>query len=327
MKAIVHDEYGSTDVVELKDIDKPVVGDDEVLVAVHAASVNAADWHLMRGEPRIARVSLGLRRPGDRVPGCDFAGRVETVGKNVKSVQPGDEVFGSTFGHGLGALAEFCLCRSDDLLQLKPANLSFDQAAAVPMAGLTALQGLREQGRVEPGQRVLIIGASGGVGTFAVQIAKSLGAEVTGVCSTRNVEMVRSIGADHVIDYTRDDFTRGEQRYDLVFQVAGTRSPSECRRTLAPNGTLVPISGESEGRWIGPVGRVIKALLLSPFVSQRLVIYTVKPNKADLRFLKERIEAGEVAPVIDTTYPLSQTAVAIRHLEAQHARGKIVVTV
>jgi NADPH:quinone reductase-like Zn-dependent oxidoreductase len=302
------------------------VKDDEVLVRVHASSVNPADWHLMRGDPHIARLSFGLRRPKDTIPGCDVAGRVEAIGRNVTTVQPGDEVFGSPFMHGFGAFAERVVV-PEDLLAPKPANLSFEQVAAVPLAASTALQGLRDHGRIEPGHKVLIIGASGGVGTFAVQLAKVLGAEVTGVCSTTNVDLVRSLGADHVIDYTQDDFTRGEERYDLILQVAGTSSPSDCRRALTPNGTLVLISGESDDRWIGPVDRIVKALLLSPFVSQRMVNFTVAPNQEDLQALKELIEAGKVTPVIDRTYSLSEAPEGIRYLEEGHARGKVVITV
>jgi NADPH:quinone reductase-like Zn-dependent oxidoreductase len=333
MKAIVYHEYGSPDVLELKDIDKPLVKDDEVLVRVHAASVNRLDWHLMRGSPYISRLQAGLRKPKDSVLGADVAGKVEAVGKHVTKFQPGDDVFGSLFGHGFGALAEY-VSVSDDLLELKPANLSFDQAAAVPVAALTALQGLRDHGRIEPGQEVLIIGASGGVGTFAVQIAKSFGAEVTGVCSTRNVDMVRSIGADHVIDYTQEDFTDGGQRFDLIFETAGSHSPSEIRRALTSKGTLVLIGhGGSEGRWIGPFGRLIRALVLSRFVSQRIASYTGKPNyssgpkKGDLATLKELIESGRITPVIDRTYSLSETADALRYLEEGHAQGKVVITV
>jgi NADPH:quinone reductase-like Zn-dependent oxidoreductase len=326
MKAIVRDKYGSPDVLELKDIDKPELGDDEVLVRVHAASVNPADWHLLRGAPYIARLQLGLRKPKDRVLGCDVAGQVEAVGKNVTMLQPADEVFGSPFMHGLGAFAEW-VCISEDLLASKPATLSFEQAAAVPLAASTALQGLRDHGRIETGHKVLIIGASGGVGTFAVQIAKSFDAEVSGVCSTRNVEMVRSLGAEHVIDYTQEDFTQSGQKYDLIFQLAGTRSPSECRSALTSNGTLVISSGESEGRWIGPVDRVIKALVLSPFVSQKMASFTVKSNKEDLQFLKQLIEAGTLTPVIDRTYSLSEVPEAIWYLEEGHARGKVVITV
>ena len=325
MKAIVYHQYGPPDdVLELADIDKPVVKDNDVLVRVHAASVNPADWHLVRGEPYIARLQLGLRTPNDTVLGCDVAGHVEAVGKNVTTVQPGDEVFGSPFAHGGGALAEY-VSLSDELLSLKPANVSFEHAAAVPLAALTALQGLRDHGRIEPGHKVLIIGASGGVGTFAVQIAKAFGAEVTGVCSARNIDMVRSIGPDHVIDYTREDFTERGQRYDLIFQLAGTRSASDYRRSLTPKGTLVLASGESGGRWIGPVARIIRALLVSPFVSQKLTNFTVKPNSKDLQTLKELIEAGKVTPVIDRTHSLAEVPDAIRHLEEGHTQGKVVI--
>ena len=326
MKAIVRDSYGSPGVLELTDIDKPEPADDEVLLRVHAASVNPADWHILRGAPYIARMQFGLRKPKDRVLGCDVAGHIEAVGKNVTMLQPGEEVFGSPFMHGLGAFAEW-VCISEDLLAPKPAALSFEQAAAVPLAASTALQALRDHGRIEPGHKVLIIGASGGVGTFAVQIAKYFDAEVSGVCSARNVDMVRSLGADHVIDYTQEDFTQSGQKYDLIFQLAGTRPPSECRRALTSKGTLILSSGESDGRWIGPVGRIIKALVLSPFVSQKMASFTVKPNKEDLRFLKQLIEAGTLTPVIDRTYSLSEIPEAIRYLEEGHARGKVVITV
>ena len=326
MKAIVRDSYGSPNVLELTDIDKPEPADDEVLLRVHAASVNPADWHFLRGIPYIARMQFGLRKPKDRVLGCDVAGEVEAVGNNVTMLQPGEEVFGSPFMHGLGAFAEW-VCISEDLLAPKPAALSFEQVAAVPLAALTALQGLRDQGRIEPGHKVLIIGASGGVGTFAVQIAKSFDAEVSGVCSTKNLDMVRALGAEHVIDYTKEDFTHSGQKYDLIFQLAGTLSPSECRSALTSNGTLVISSGESEGRWIGPVDRVIKALVLSAFVSQKMVSFTVKPNREDLQLLKQFIEAGTLTPVIDRTYPLAQLPEAIGYLEEGHARGKVVISV
>jgi NADPH:quinone reductase-like Zn-dependent oxidoreductase len=326
VKAIVRDNYSSPDVLELADLDKPEPGDGEVLMRVNATSVNPADWHILRGDPYFARLQLGLREPKDRVLGCDVAGQIEAVGTNVRTLRPGDEVFGSPFMHGFGAFAEH-LRISEDLLAPKPANLSFEQAAAVPLAASTALQGLRDHGGIEPGQKVLIIGASGGVGTFAVQIAKSFDAEVTGVCSTRNVEMVRSLGADHVIDYAKEEFIQGGRNYDLIFQLAGTRSPSECRRALTPKGTLVLSSGESDGRWIGPVERIVKALVLSPFVSQKMVTFTVKPNKEDLQFLRQLIEAGKLTPVIDTTYPLAEVPDAIRYLEEGHARGKVVISV
>jgi NADPH:quinone reductase-like Zn-dependent oxidoreductase len=327
VKAIVRDRYGSPDVLELTDIDKPEPADDEVLVRVHAASVNPADWHFLRGAPYIARMQFGLRKPKDRVLGCDVAGQVEAVGKDVTMLQPGEEVFGSPFMHGLGAFAEW-VCISEDLLAPKPAALSFEQGAAVPLAASTALQGLRDHGQIEPGHKVLIIGASGGVGTFAVQIAKSFDAEVSGVCSTRNVEMVRALGAEHVIDYTKEDFTQsGQKKYDLIFQLAGTLSPSECRRALTSNGTLLISSGESEGRWIGPVDRGIKALVLSAFVSQKMASFTVKPNREDLKLLKQFIEEGTLRPVIDRTYPLAQVPEAIRYLEEGHARGKVLISV
>ena len=326
MKAIVRDTYGSADVLELTDIDKPEPGDDEVLLRVHAASVNPADWHILRGVPYIARMQFGLGKPKDRVLGCDVAGHIEAVGNNVTMLQPGEEVFGSPFMHGLGAFAEW-VCISEDLLAPKPANLSFEQVAAVPLAALTALQALRDQGRIEPGYKVLIIGASGGVGTFAVQIAKSFDAEVSGVCSTRNLEMVRALGAEHVIDYTQEDFTHSGQKYDLIFQLAGTLSPSECRSALTSNGTLLISSGESEGSWIGPLDRVIKALVLSPFVSQKMASFTVKPNREDLQLLKQFIEDGTITPVIDRTYPLAEVPEAIGYLEERHAQGKVVISV
>lgn len=322
MKAIVYHEYGSPDVLKLQEIEMPVVKDDEVLVRVRASSANPADWHFMRGLPYVMRPQSGLRKPKISVLGRDIAGQVEAVGKDVTRFRAGDEVFANAEG---GGFAEYTSV-SEDLLELKPANLTFEQAAAVPLAALTALQGLRDAGQVQPEQKVLIIGASGGVGTFAVQIAKSLGADVTGVCSTTNVELVRSLGADHVIDYTQEDFTQRRQKYDLILQLAGTHSPSDCRRALTSKGTLVLISGESGGRWIGPVDRIIKAVVLSPFVSQKLGSFLMKPNMEDLQFLKELIEAGKLTPVIDKTYSLSEVPEAIRYLEEGHARGKVVIT-
>ena len=320
MKSIVRDTYGSPDVLELEEIDKPPVGDDEVLVRVHASSVNPVDWHIMRGSPFALRLAgYGLRRPKNRGLGTDVAGVVDAVGKNVTRLRAGDEVFGWC----RSAYSEYA-CGPQDHFAPKPANLTSEQAAAVPVAATTALQGLRDLGRLRPGQTVLVIGASGGVGTFAVQIAKTLGAEVTGVCSTRNVEMVRSIGADHVIDYTREDFIRGEQRYDLIFQLAGTRSPLECRRALTPKGTLVLSSGE--GRLSG-MGRIATAMVSSPFVSQRLVTWVASLKNADLAALTGLIEAGKVTPVIDRTYPLGETAGAMRYCEDGHTRGKVVITV
>ncbi|HEU4396587.1 MAG TPA: NAD(P)-dependent alcohol dehydrogenase [Actinomycetota bacterium] len=323
MKAITYHSYGSPDVLEFQDVDEPVVNDDEVLVRVRAASANPRDWHFMRGLPYIVRPQFGLRRPKSSGLGSDVAGQVEAVGKNVTRFRPDDEVFADVV---TGGFAEYA-CVPEAVVGLKPANLTFEQAAAVPLAALTALQGLRDHGRVQPGQKVLIIGAAGGVGTFAVQIAKSFGADVTGVCSTRNVDLVRSIGADHVIDYTQEDFTQSGQKYDLILQLAGTRSPSDCRRALTSKGTLLLSSGESSGRWIGPIGRIIKAVVLSPFVSQRLAPFEAKRSREDLQAVKELIEAGKVSPVIDRTYPLSEVPEAIRYLEEGHARGKIVITV
>jgi NADPH:quinone reductase-like Zn-dependent oxidoreductase len=323
LKAITYHRYGAPDVLELQDVDEPVVNDGDVLVRVRAASANPRDWHFMRGLPYFIRAQFGLRAPKNPALGSDVAGQVEAVGRNVTRFRPGDEVYADVL---TGAFAEYAAV-PEDLVAVKPANLTFEQAAAVPLAGLTALQGLRDHGRVQPGQKVLIIGAAGGVGTFAVQLAKWLGADVTGVCSTRNVELVRSLGADHVIDYTREDFTRSARKYDLILQFAGTQSPSECRRALTPTGTLLLSSGESGGRWIGPVSRMIKALALSPFVRQRLRPFEAKRSSEDLRVMKELIEAGEVTPVIDRTYPLTDVPEAIRYLEAGHARGKVVVTV
>ena len=325
MQAIVRDRYGSPDVLEVREINKPAPSDDEVLVRIRATSANPRDRHLLRGLPRlpVRLAGYGLRTPKHRVLGGDLAGQVEAVGKTVRRFRPGDEVFADI---ETGCFAEYT-CVSENLLELKPANLTFEQAAAVPLAAVTALQGLRDAGQVRPEQKVLIIGASGGVGTFAVQIAKWFGAEVTGVCSTRNVELVRSIGADHVIDYTQQDFTESGQEYDLIFQLAGTRSPSNCRRALNLNGTLVLSSGDSAGRWIGPVDRILKAIALSPFVSQRLSPLVAKPNNGDLLLLKELIEVGQLTPVIDRTYSLSEVPDAVRYLEAGHARGKVVITV
>ena len=322
MKAITYHRYGAPDVLELEEVDEPVVKDDEVLVRVRAASANPRDWHFMRGLPALMR-PFGLRIPKGGGLGTDVAGEVDAVGKDVTRFRPGDEVFADVL---TGGFAEYAAV-PEELLEHKPANLTFEQAAAVPLAGLTALQGLRDRGQIQSGQRLLIIGASGGVGTFAVQLGKWFGAEVTGVCSTRNVDMVRSIGADHVVDYTREDFTRSDQKYDLIFQLAGTRSPSDCRRALTTKGTLLLSSGASDGRLIGPLDRIIKAAALSPFVSQRLVPFEAKRNRKDLQVLKELIEAGTVSPVIDRTYPLIEVPEAIRYLEEGHARGKVVITV
>jgi NADPH:quinone reductase-like Zn-dependent oxidoreductase len=324
MKAAVQDTYGSPDVLELREIDKPVVGDDDLLVRVHAAGVDPGVWHLMTGLPYLVRVmGYGLRTPKVRVRGRDVAGRVEAVGKNVTQVQPGEEVFGICEG----SFAEYVCARADKLAP-KPANLSFEQAAAVPISALTALQALRDTGKVQPGQQVLVIGAAGGVGSFAVQLAKAFGAEVTGVCSTTKVDLVRSIGAEEVIDYTREGFTDGARRWDLIVDTAGRRSLAHLRRALTPRGTLVIVGGEGGGRWLGGFDRqILRAPILSALVRQKLRPFISKERSEDLVVLKELIEAGKVTPVIGKTYPLSEAPAAMRHLEAGHARGKIVITV
>jgi NADPH:quinone reductase-like Zn-dependent oxidoreductase len=323
MKAIVQDKYGSPDVLEFADIDQPVVGDDDLLIRVHAAGVDPSVWHIMTGLPYLVRLmGYGLRKPKSRVRGNDVAGIVEAVGKGVEGFQPGDEVFGVCGG----SFAEYARARRDKVA-LKPANLTFEQAAVVPISGFTALQGLRDKGNVQPGHKVLIIGAGGGVGTFAVQIAKALGADVTGVCSTTKVDLVRSIGADNVIDYTREDFAKTGQRYDLILDTAGNRPLSYLRRALSRQGTLVIVGGEGGGRWFGGATRLFGPLLVSPFVSQKLRGLLAKPRNEDLLFLKELIEAGNVRPVIDRTYPLSEASEAIRYLAEGHARGKVVITI
>ena len=326
MQAIVARRYGPPgEVLELDDVDMPVVGEDDVLVRTRAASANPADWHLIRGKPRIARLQFGLRTPKVAVLGCDVAGEIEAVGRNVTTLRPGDEVFASSFMHGFGAFAEYVRVPAD-LVAAKPAGLPFDQAAAVPLAALTALQGLRDHGQVEAGRRVLIVGASGGVGTFAVQIARSLGAEVTGVCSTRNVELVSSLGAEQVIDYTREDVTGGGTRYDVVLQVAGTTSPAAWRRVLTPEGRLVQISGDSPGRWIGAMGRMVSGRALSSFASQTVSTVNVQSDREDLERLAKLVETGAITPVIDRTHPLAEVPEALTYLEAGHARGKVVIT-
>ena len=322
MQAITYHQYGPPDVLELETVDLPALGDDEVLVRVRAASVNPRDWHYLRGLPYIMR-PIGLRIPKDGGLGSDMAGQVEAVGRAVTRFHPGEEVYAFVLAGGFAEYARV----PENVLGPKPANLSFEEAAAVPLAALTALQGLRDHGRVQPGQRVLIVGASGGVGTFAVQLAKLFGAEVTGVCSTRNLELVRSLGADHVIDYTREDFAGNGRRYDLVFQLAGTRSPAAIRRALTPKGRLILSSGESSGRWVGPMDRIVKAAALSPFVPQTLAPFEAKQSREDLQVLKDLIEAGKLTPVIDRTYPLRETPEALRYLEKGHARGKVVITV
>jgi NADPH:quinone reductase-like Zn-dependent oxidoreductase len=319
MKAIVQDSYGSPDLLQLKDIDKPVVKDDEVLVRVRAAAVNIGDWHLLQGVPYVMRLGTGLRRPRREIPGLDIAGQVETIGRSVKQFRPGDEVFGWC----RGAFAEHA-CAAESSLLPKPANLTFEQSVAVGDSAFTALNAVRDQAKVQPGQRLLINGASGGVGTFAVQIAKSFGANVTGVCSTRNVDLVRSIGADHVIDYTKEDFTQTEQRYDVMLDMVGSRSLSDCRRALTHRGTYVLVGVSNLGRWFG-LSRQAKALLLSPFVRQRMRVFVVRHNREDLAVLKDLVEAGKVTPVIDRRYTLSEVPHALRHQGEGHAQGKIVI--
>jgi NADPH:quinone reductase-like Zn-dependent oxidoreductase len=323
MKAIVHDTYGSADVLELRDVDQPTIADDDVLVRVQAAGVDRGVWHVMTGLPYPIRLAgYGLRAPKDPVLGMDLAGVVEAVGKDVTRFQPGDEVFGI----GTGAFAEYARVPENKLAP-KPANLSFQQAAAVAISGLTALQGVRDHGRVEAGQKVLIIGASGGVGSYAVQLAKAFGAEVTAVCSSTKVDLVRSLGAHHIIDYTRDDFANGQQRYDVILDIGGSSSLSRLRSALAPKGTLVIMGGESDGRWLGGTDRQVRAMLLSPFTSQRLGTFICKENHEDMLVLKELIEAGKVTPAIDRTYPLSEVPKAVRYLEEGRARGKVVITI
>ncbi len=326
MKAVVYTRYGSPEVLEIRDIKKPVPNDDQVLIKVRAASVNPLDWHYMRGTPYIFRIGeIGLRRP--KVPrlGVDLAGQVEAVGKNVTQFKPGDEVFGGK----TGAFAEYVCARADRAVVLKSVNMTFEQAASVPIAGITALQGLRDKGKVQPGQKVLINGASGGVGTFAVQIAKSFGADVTGVCSTRNLDLVRSIGADHVIDYTKEDFTKGDERYDIILDNVGNQPLSGFRHALKPKGICVMIGGggPNDAGFIGPMARPIQALLLSPFISQKMGMFIAELTKQDLTILRDLMQAGKVTPVIDRTYRLSQVREAIRYLEEGHARGKVVITV
>jgi len=321
MKGIVHCDYGSPDVLRLEDVEKPAPADDQVLVKVRAASVNPLDWHFMRGTPYVARAEMGLRKPKDTRLGVDFAGTVASVGGKVTRFKPGDEVFGGSSG----AFAEYLSVREGRAVAHKPGNLTFEQAAAVPVAALTALQGLRDEGKLQPGQKVLINGASGGVGTFAVQIAKFLGAEVTGVCSTRNVEMVRSLGADQVIDYTREDFTQSGQRYDLILDNVGNRSLRECRRALTPKGRYVMVGGPA-GRWIDPLPRALGALLLSRFVTQDMGMFVARLNREDLTVLGDLLQAGRLVPVIDRRYRLSEVPAAIRYLEEGHARGKVLIT-
>jgi NADPH:quinone reductase-like Zn-dependent oxidoreductase len=323
MKAVVQERYGPPDVLELREIETPVAGDDDVLVRVRASGVDQGVWHLMAGLPYLVRLAgVGLRAPKNPVRGYDVAGRVEAVGANVTRFRPGDEVFGTC----RGSFAEYARARPDRLAP-KPANLTFEQAAAVPISGYAALQAVRDQGKVQPGQRVLIIGAGGGVGTFAVQLSKAFGAEVTGVCSTTKTDLVRSIGADRVVDYTREDFADGRDRHDVILDIAGNRSLSHLRRALAPEGTLVIVGGEGGGRWLGGIDRQLRAHLLSPFVRQNLGTWISTEQEEDLETLRGLLEAGTVTPIIDRTYALSEVPAAIRYLREGRARGKVVVRV
>jgi NADPH:quinone reductase-like Zn-dependent oxidoreductase len=322
VRAILQDRYGPPDVLRLGEIDRPAIGDDEVLVRVRAAGLDQGVWHLMAGLPYLVRLAgVGLRAPKNPVPGRDLAGRVEAVGGRVTRFRPGDEVFGTC----RGSFAEYAAAREDRLAPT-PAGLSAEQAAAVPVSGCAALQAVRDRGRVRPGRRVLVIGAGGGVGTFAVQIAKAFGAEVTGVCSTAKVDMVRSIGADRVIDYTRQDVLAGRDRYDVILDIAGNRPLSRLRRALAARGTLVIVGGEGGGRWLGGIDRQLRAHLLSPFVAQTLGTWISTERADDLEALRELLEAGAIRPVVDRTFPLSEVPEAIRYLRDGRARGKVVIT-
>ena len=321
MKAIVYHNYGGPEVLQCEEIEKPAAGDNQVLIRVCAASVNPLDWHFMRGMPYLVRIGAGLRKPKITRLGVDVAGEVEAVGRNVTQFKTGDDVFGSC----RGAFAEY-VCTSESALAVKPDNVTFEQAAAVPVAAFTALQGLRDRGQIKAGQKVLINGAAGGVGTLAVQIAKSFGADVTGVCSTRNVDMVRSLDADTVIDYTQKDFTKSGLLYDLIFDCVGNRSLSACRRVLNPKGTYIAVGGPSSPWMIGVLARAIKMVVLSRFSSQNLVMVLAKSNKEDLTLIRQLLEAGKVTPVIDKRYQLSEVPEAIRYLEEGHARGKVVIT-
>ena len=323
MKAVVQDKYGEVDVLRLAEIDRPRIADDEVLLRVHAAGVDRGVWHLMTGLAYPVRLAgFGFRAPKDRVRGREVAGRVETVGKAVTGLRPGDEVFGI----GEGCFAEYVRATPTKLAP-KPKGLSFEQAAAVPISATTALQAVRDRAHVQPGQKVLVIGASGGVGTFAVQIAKAFGAEVTGVCSTAKVDLVRSIGADHVVDYERAEIGAGGQRYDVILDCGGHRPLRLLRRALTARGTLVIVGSETGGRWLGGLDRQFRAIVVSPLVGQKLITFIAKENAADLLVLTELIEAGKLAPAVDRTYPLNETAAAIRHMTDGRARGKVVVSV
>jgi NADPH:quinone reductase-like Zn-dependent oxidoreductase len=325
IKAIVYCDYGVPN-LKLAEIEKPTPADNELLVRVRAASVNPYDWHFVEGTPKVLRLmGVGLRKPKNTRLGVDFAGTVEAVGKNVTQFKPGDEVFGGK----TGAFAEYLCPHADRAVALKPPSLTFEQAASVNIAGITALQAVRDKGKVQSGQKVLINGASGGVGTFAVQIAKSFGADVTGVCSTRNIDLVRSLGADHVIDYTKEDFTKSDQRYDAILDNVANHSLSECRRVLNPTGKYVMIGGGgvNEQGFVGLMARPLEAMVLSKFVSQQMGMMMADPSQKDLTFLADMMQSGKVKPVIDRTYKLSEVSEAIRYVEQGHARGKVVITV
>ncbi len=321
MKAIIYRRFGSPDVLSLEEVEKPTPADDEVLIKVRASSVNPVDWHLMRGTPYIGRPMMGWRKPRSPRLGVDVAGEVEAVGRNVTEIKAGDEVFGSC----RGAFAEYTCTRASNVI-VKPGSLSFEQAGCVDVAAMTALQGMRDKGGLQPGQSVLINGAAGGVGTFAVQIAKALGASATGVCSTRNVEKVRSLGADRVIDYTQEDFTRDAGRYDVLLDCVGNHSLSACRRTLRPKGVYVLVGGPA-GRWIDPFPRAIQAVIWSKLIRQKMAMMLAKSNNEDLALVRDFMTGGKVTPVIDRTYPLDKVPQAIGYLEQGHARGKVVITV
>ncbi len=323
MKAVVRDRYGSPEILELREIDNPVVTDDGVLVRVRAASINPADWYTCSGTPYVGRIETGPFKPKSNRLGIDYAGTVEAVGRAVTQFQPGDEVFGGRDG----AFAEYVCARADRAVVLKPANLTFEQAAAVPVAAITALQGLRDKGQLQPGEKVLINGASGGVGTFAVQIAKALGAEVTGVCSTRNVELVRSLGADHVVDYSKEDFTRSAQRYDLMLDIAGSKSWRACRRVLKPQAILVIVGAPKGNRLMGPLSHVVRLRLASLRSSRKVVFFIAKLKKEDMMTLRELLEAGKVTPVIDKSFEFGQIADAFGYMGEGHARAKVVVSI
>jgi NADPH:quinone reductase-like Zn-dependent oxidoreductase len=322
MRAIVQDRYGPAEVLELREVARPTVGSGEVLVRVHAAGVDRGVWHLMTGLPYPVRLAYGPRRPRTPTPGMDLAGVVVDVGSDVTRFRPGDEVFGI----GVGTFADYARAPEAKLVA-KPAGLTFEQAAVVAISGATALQAVRDHGRVRPGQQVLVIGASGGVGSYAVQIAKAYGAEVTGVASSTKLDLVRSLGADHVVDYTREDFADGTQRYDVIIDIGGNAGLSRLRGALTPTGTAVITGGETDGRWLGGYDRQLRASMLSPFVGQRLTTFVNKEALADLEALVELLEAGTVVPAVDRAFPLADAAKAVRYVEEGHARGKVVVTV